>query len=116
VLLSNRKIHLVFKEGFPMAINGTYNVTIQTPMGAQSGTVTFRTEGNVLNGDAQVAGGGGKFTGTVDGENGKWASEVPNPMGGMLTLTFNVKVTATDLNGTVVLGPFGTSTITGKKV
>ena len=99
-----------------MAINGTYNVTIQTPMGPQSGLVTFRTEGNVLHGDAQVAGGGGKFTGTVDGENGKWSSEVPNPMGGMLTLTFNVKVTATDLSGTVGLGPFGNTTVTGKKV
>ncbi len=99
-----------------MAINGKYNVTIQTPMGPQSGVVNFRTEGNVLHGDAQLVGGGGTFTGTVDGENAKWSSDVPNPMGGTLTLTFNVKVTATDLNGTVVLGPFGTSSITGKKV
>ncbi len=99
-----------------MAINGKYNVTIQTPMGPQSGVVDFKTEGNVLHGNAQVAGGGGAFTGTVEGENGKWSSVVPNPMGGSLTLTFNVKVTATDLSGTVVLGQFGTASITGKKV
>jgi aerobic carbon-monoxide dehydrogenase large subunit len=99
-----------------MAINGKYNVTLQTPMGPQSGIINFRTEGNVLHGDAQLVGGSGTFTGTVDGENAKWSSNVPNPMGGTLTLTFNVKVTETALSGTVVLGQFGTTSITGKKV
>ena len=98
-----------------MAINGKYNITIDTPMGPQSGSVTFRTEDKVLHGESQVAGGSGTFTGTVDGENGKWSSDVPNPMGGTLTLTFDVKVTATDLSGSVVLGPFGTSSVRGKK-
>ena len=99
-----------------MAINGKYNVTLQTPIGPQNGVINLRTEGNVLHGDAQIAGGGGTFTGTVDGENGKWSTNVPNPMGGTLTLTFNVKVTETDLSGTVGLGQFGNASITGKKV
>lgn len=98
-----------------MAINGKYNVTIDTPMGPQSGVVTFRTEGNVLHGESVVAGGSGTFTGTVDGENGKWSSNIPSPMGGTITLTFDVKVTPTDLSGSVVLGPFGTSSVRGKK-
>lgn len=99
-----------------MTINGKYNVTIDTPMGAQSGVVTFKTEGNVLHGEAQMAGSNGTFTGTVDGENAKWASTVPSPMGGNITLTFNVKVTATDLSGIVELGPFGSAAVTGKKI
>lgn len=98
-----------------MAINGKYDVTIRTPMGPYNGTINFQTEGNILNGDILIAGGGGPFTGTVDGENGQWSSNVPSPMGGTLNLTFNVKVTETDLSGTVVLGGFGTTSITGKR-
>jgi hypothetical protein len=98
-----------------MSINGKYNVTVDTPIGPQNGSVTFRSKGTVLNGDYQIAGGNGTFTGTVDGENAKWAMTVPDPMGGTITLTFDVKVTPSDLSGDVILGPYGNSFVRGKK-
>jgi len=98
-----------------MAINGKYNVTIDTPIGPQNGSVTFKIEGAVLHGDYQIAGSSGNFTGTADGENAKWNMTVPDPMGGNITLTFDVKVTSTDLFGSVILGHYGTWSVRGKK-
>ena len=98
-----------------MAINGKYNVTIDTPIGLLNGSVTFKSESAVLHGDYQIVGSSGNFTGTVDGENAKWDMTVPNPIGGNITLSFDVKVTSTDLSGSIILGPYGTSYVRGKK-
>jgi len=98
-----------------VAINGTYNVTIETPMGAQTSTVTFKTEGAVLSGTFQGRGGSQAFTGTVEGNNGKWSITVPSPMGGQITLSFNCQVTEKELTGSVQLGQFGTAPVKGTK-
>jgi len=34
-----------------MSVDGTWNVTMQTPMGAQAGTLTFATDGGTLTGE-----------------------------------------------------------------
>ena len=99
-----------------MAINGTYNVTIDTPMGAQTGSLALKCEGNALSGTYQTPRGTQNFTGTAEGENAKWSITVPSPMGGQITLSFDCKVTDTDLSGSVQLGQFGTAPIKGKKV
>jgi hypothetical protein len=98
-----------------VAINGKYNVTFDTPIGPYSGSVTFRSEGAILKGDYQIAGNNGNFTGTADGEKAKWSVTVADPMAGNVTLTFDVKVTTTDLSGSVILGPYGTSSVRGQK-
>lgn len=98
-----------------MAINGKYNVTIDTPIGPQNGSVIFKIEGALLHGDYQIADSSGNFTGIADGENAKWNMTVPDPMGGNITFTFDVKVTSTDLSGSVILGHYGTLSVRGKK-
>jgi len=98
-----------------MAINGKYNLTFDTPVGTYSGSITFKSEGAVLKGDYQIAANNGSFTGTVDGERGKWSVTVMEPMAGNVTLIFDAKVTATDLSGSVILGPYGTSSVRGQK-
>ncbi|MDD5190379.1 MAG: hypothetical protein PHE50_04985 [Dehalococcoidales bacterium] len=98
-----------------MAINGKYNVTIDTPMGSGTGTCTFKSEGNNLSGDFETQFGNLKFTGTCNGENAKFTGTMPSPMGGMLNLTFNLQVTPADLSGTIDLGGYGTAPIKGKK-
>jgi len=98
-----------------MAINGTYNVTIDTPMGAQTGNVTFKCDGSALSGTYQTSRGSQTFTGSAEGENAKWAITVPSPMGGQINLSFSCKVSDHDLTGTVQLGQFGTAPIKGKK-
>ena len=37
-----------------MSIDGTWNVTLQTPMGAQTGTLTFATDGEHSNFDMDL--------------------------------------------------------------
>ncbi len=98
-----------------MAINGTYNITLSTPMGAQTGTINFKCEGSALSGTYVTPRGTQNFTGTAEGENAKWSISVPSPMGGQLQLDFACKVTDTDVSGTVKLGSFGTAPVTGKK-
>jgi hypothetical protein len=84
-------------------------------MGAQTGTLVLKTEGNVLNGIYQTPRGNQNFTGTSEGESAKWSITVPSPMGGQITLNFDCKITETDLSGSVQLGQFGTAPIKGTK-
>jgi hypothetical protein len=98
-----------------MAIDGTYNVEMTTPMGKQTGTIILKAAGAAVNGTYKTARGDQNFTGTVEGDNAKWAMQVPSPMGGQLTLTFNVKITGNDLAGNVQLGQFGSAPIKGTK-
>ncbi len=99
-----------------MAVDGTYNVEMSTPMGKQTGTVIFKCAGNALTGIYKTARGDQNFTGTVEGDTCKWQQTIPSPMGGTLTLSFNVKVTGNDLAGTVQLGQFGNAPMKGTKV
>ncbi|MDD5189778.1 MAG: hypothetical protein PHE50_01905 [Dehalococcoidales bacterium] len=98
-----------------MAINGTYNVTIDTPMGAQTGNVSFKCDGSTLSGSYQTSRGSQNFTGIAEGDKAKWSISVPSPMGGQINLSFDCKVTDSDLTGSVQLGQFGTAPIKGKK-
>ena len=98
-----------------MAVNGKYNVTVETPMGTGTGNITFKSEGTILTGEFQSQFGNLNFTGTVDGENVKFSGTMPSPMGGDITLTFNLKVTATELSGTIDLGGYGIAPVRGQK-
>lgn len=98
-----------------MAVNGKYNVTVETPMGTGTGNITFKSEGTIVTGVFQSQFGDLNFAGTVEGENVKFSGTMPSPMGGNLTLTFNLKVTPTDLSGSIDLGGFGVAPIRGQK-
>jgi len=99
-----------------MAVDGTYNTEMSTPMGKQTGTCILKSEGSTLTGTYKTARGDQNFTGTVEGDACKWQMNIPSPMGGQLTLTFNVKVTAAGMEGTVQLGQFGNAPLKGTKV
>ncbi len=99
-----------------MAIDGTYDVTIDTPMGAQTGTVVLKDEGGTLKGTFRSSRGNQDFTGTADGEKAVWSLKISNPMVGEMTLTFDCIVTAVELTGNVQLGQFGTAPIKGVRV
>ena len=68
-----------------------------------------------MHGDYMIAGGSVRFTGTANGKNAKWTMSVPDPTGGNITITFDVSVTTTGLSGSVILGPYGTWSVTCKK-
>lgn len=99
-----------------MAVDGTYNTEMSTPMGKQTGTCILKSAGSVLTGTYKTPRGDQNFTGTVEGDACKWQMNIPSPMGGQMTLTFNVKVTGAGMEGSVQLGQFGNAPLKGTKV
>jgi hypothetical protein len=99
-----------------MAVDGTYNIEVQTPMGNQPGKLTLTTDGNSLSGsfNTSMAGEQAFSGGTVTGDEATWSISVSGPMGQM-KLDFKVKVDGDNISGQVQLGSFGTGNITGKR-
>ena len=98
-----------------MAIDGTYKIEIDTPMGKQESTLTLKTAGDKLTGTAESAFGKNDFTGTVKGGTVAWSMEISSPMGNM-KLDYTGKIFGNDISGNVKAGDFGTSPFKGKKV
>jgi hypothetical protein len=99
-----------------MAIDGNYNVEIDTPMGKQTAKLTLKTDGNSLSGSVDSAiGGVVEFSGgTANGDDIAWAMKVNSPMGS-IDLEYKGKITGDDITGEVKLGNFGTSPLKGKR-
>ena len=99
-----------------MAIDGTYNVEVDSPMGKQASKLTLKTDGNALSGSMDVPMGGMKeFSGgTVNGDEITWSMELDSPMGKM-NLEHKAKVTGDEISGEVKAGNFGTMPFKGKR-
>ncbi|MHB8104813.1 MAG: hypothetical protein ACYDG5_04660 [Dehalococcoidales bacterium] len=98
-----------------MAIDGTYKIEIDSPMGKQEATLTFKTAGEKLSGTAESAMGKTDFTGTAKGDTVTFSMDINSPMG-QLNLEYTGKVTGSDISGEVKAGNFGSSPFKGKKV
>lgn len=98
-----------------MAIDGAYKIEIDTPMGKQEATITFKTDGDKLSGSADSMMGKQDFTGTVNGNDLAWTMDINSPMGEM-KLEYTAKVTGDDIAGEVKAGNFGSSPFKGKKI
>jgi hypothetical protein len=93
-----------------MAIDGKWNVTVQSPIGAQKSEFTFSSNGATLTG----AQGGTPITdGKVDGDNVSWSAAITSPM--PMTLSFAGTVTGDSLSGTVKAGNFGAFPFSGSR-
>jgi hypothetical protein len=98
-----------------MAVDGTYNLTIDTPMGKQEAKLVMKASGNKLTGTMENDMGKNDITGTVKGNDVSWEMELNSPMGNM-KLEFTGKLTGVEIAGEVKIGTFGTSQFTGRKV
>jgi len=97
-----------------MSADGTWNTTINTPMGAQNGTLTIAIDGASLTG--KMTGAGGEMDiqdGAVDGETLTWKADITSPMA--MTLEFSASVSGDEISGNVKLGAFGDATFTGTR-
>lgn len=97
-----------------MHADGSWNTTINTPMGAQNGTLTLSTEGGKLTG--KMASPQGEMDiqdGAIDGETLSWKADITSPMA--MTLEFSATVTGDEIGGTVKLGAFGNATFSGTR-
>ncbi len=99
-----------------MAIDGTYNIEVNTPMGTQSMKLSLKVDGNALSGSMDTPMGGvQEFSGgTVNGDEVAWSMEISTPMGKM-TLEHKAKITGDEITGEVKAGDFGTSPFKGKR-
>ena len=98
-----------------MAIDGTYNIEIDTPMGKQEAKLDIKASGSKLTGMIESAMGQNDINGTVKYNNVSWGMEITSPMGS-LKLEFNGKVTGDEIKGEVKMGTFGVSQFEGRKV
>jgi hypothetical protein len=97
-----------------MSADGTWNITINTPMGAQNATLELKTADGTLSGSMKSPQGGVDFDGgSVSGDDLTWTAEMTQPM--PMTLGFTATVSGDTLNGKVKFGAMGESTMTGSR-
>ena len=98
-----------------MSADGSWNCTINSPMGAQQATMTLKTDGSSLSGKMEGAQGTQEFDGgTADGDNLTWKIEMTSPM--PMTLEVSAAVDGDAISGDVKLGAMGNATFTGTRV
>jgi hypothetical protein len=100
-----------------MAVDGAYEVEIDTPIGAQKGKLILKTDGDALSGilENPLLGKQEFSGGTVNGEDVAWAMEMNIPIGSII-LEYKLKITGDDITGNVKAGNFGTSQLKGKRI
>lgn len=97
-----------------MAFDGTYNVSINTPMGKQEGKLTLATDGTELSGTMEQGGDSSPLkNGRIEGDKAMWDVDVSKPM--PLTLSFEGTESDAGMSGNVKLGAFGNSTFEALK-
>jgi len=97
-----------------MSADGTWNTTMNTPMGAQNATLTLSTDGGTLTG--KMAGPQGEMElqeGSIDGDNLSWKADITSPMA--MTLEFSATVSGDEISGNVKLGAFGNASFSGTR-
>jgi len=91
-----------------MAVDGTWNLTMDTPMGERTSTLVVKAAGGALEGSQSAEGQTAAiFDGTVSGNTVGWKVSITQPM--PLTLEFSGTVDGDAMSGTVQLGMFGSS-------
>ena len=98
-----------------MAVDGTYDITLGTPMGDRPGKLVLTSNGGSLSGSFDGPQGSQAFEdGTVDGEEVAWSATVSGQMGEM-KIDFAGKVEGDEIGGTVQFGSFGSGTFKGTR-
>ncbi|MDB5446934.1 MAG: hypothetical protein JWQ97_2251 [Phenylobacterium sp.] len=97
-----------------MSADGTWKITIQTPMGAQEVTASITTEGDTFTGKTEGKMGSQDITGKLAGDTLTWSADITNPM--PLRLDFEAKVDGDKMTGNVKLGAFGNAPLNGQRV
>jgi hypothetical protein len=98
-----------------MAVDGTWKLTVNTPMGAQESTLTLSTSGATLTGMQSAPNGGSApiEDGEVSGNEVSWNASITKPM--PMTLKFSGTVEGDKISGQVKLGMFGSASFSGTR-
>lgn len=97
-----------------MSVDGTWNITMQTPLGARDAKLTLSTAGGTLTGTMSGDAGATEIAdGAVDGNKASWKADITDPMA--LTLEFSATIDGDTLSGSVKLGMFGNAPLSGTR-
>ncbi len=98
-----------------MAIDGKWEITINSPMGAQKAKLDLAASGAALTGTQHAQGASQPVAnGKVDGNNLAWSASITSPM--PMTLEFSGAVDGDKLSGSVKAGAFGSFPFSGGRV
>jgi hypothetical protein len=96
------------------SVDGTWNATINSPMGAQEAVFTFATDGSSPTGTATQNGATTDLSEVLlDGDQLAFGLSVTVPM--PLELQFALTVDGDSLNGTAQAGPFPPMPVSGER-
>ena len=97
-----------------MSIDGKWNITVSTPMGAQESSLDLKADGDTLTGTSE---GNGQtieiYDGKVDGDSATWKLDITQPM--PMTLAFSAEVDGDNISGQADPGMFPASPFTGAR-
>jgi hypothetical protein len=96
------------------AVDGTYSVTVKSPMGDQNSDLTITSDGDTFTG--KMAGSLGSMDiagGSVEGNTLKWKMDMTVPM--PMTLDCTATIDGDTLTGEVVAGAFGAMALSGTR-
>jgi hypothetical protein len=97
-----------------MAVDGKWEIVINSPLGAQKAQLDIATDGSSLTGTQTAQQGSGPLeNGKVDGNTVSWSAKITNPL--PLTLDFAGTVDGDKLSGSVKAGSFGSFPFTGSR-
>ena len=96
-----------------MAADGTWKLTINTPMGSQESTLVISTAGGTATATQSAGTSDPRPVEdvSVNGDKVSWKASITKPMA--LTLEFDGTVSGDNMNGTVKLGMFGKQPFSG---
>jgi hypothetical protein len=97
-----------------MAIDGKWNIVVNSPMGAQKSELTLKSSGTTLTGSGSGQGGSQEIAdGKVDGDNVSWKVSITTPF--PMTLEFSGAVAGDAISGNVKAGNFGSFPFSGTR-
>jgi hypothetical protein len=97
-----------------MAVDGTWELTMQTPMGERQSSVALTSSGGTLTGTQTAEGDSTAIAdGTVSGNSVGWKVSITNPM--PLTLEFAGTVDGDQMSGDMNISGFGSWPYAGKR-
>lgn len=94
-------------------VDGTYEVTVKSPLGDQKSTLTVKSDGSTFTGTNSGAMGSMDVSGEVNGNTLTWKQSMTVPMPMTLDMTANVE--GDSITGTVGAGAFGSFPMNGTR-
>jgi hypothetical protein len=98
-----------------MGVDGTWEITVQTPIGAQQSTLELETDGSSLTGTQTGQGATSEiYDGRVSGNDASWRTDIKVPFPMSLEITATIE--GDSITGSAKAGSFGSSPFSGKRV